>query len=165
MVFDHRYRFVIHGHDAISSRLDFELRGFDAPVMKTPVRALTGNAYSERLVGTILRQCLDFLIPLWEAQLKRILHEFIRHYNRGRPHSSLAWKPRTAPSRDFGRFTPTQAACRTPCQIDAGSWRAASRVWLGEAGSLATDRTSCGPQAISRSQLHPSTHQFVTTGG
>jgi transposase InsO family protein len=90
MAFDHPYQFVIHDHDAIfSARLDFELRGFDVRVMKTPVRAPTANAYCERLVGTIRRECLDFLIPLSEAHLKRILHEFVRHYNRGRPHSSL----------------------------------------------------------------------------
>ena len=43
----------------------------------------------ERLVGTIRRECLDFLIPLGQSHLKRILQEFIRHYNRGRPHSAL----------------------------------------------------------------------------
>jgi len=41
------------------------------------------------MVETIRRECLDFLIPLSEAHLKRILREYIRHYNRGRPHSSL----------------------------------------------------------------------------
>jgi hypothetical protein len=47
------------------------------------------NAYCERLVGTIRRECLDFLIPFSEAHLKRILQEFVRHYNRGQSHSSL----------------------------------------------------------------------------
>ena len=58
-------------------------------VLKTPVRAPKANAFCERLVGTIRRQCLDFLIPQSEAHLKRILREFTCHYNRGRPHSSL----------------------------------------------------------------------------
>jgi putative transposase len=90
MAFDHPYGFVIHDHDAIfSAGLDSELRDFDVRVMKTPVRAPKANAYCERLVGTIRRECLDFLIPLSEAHLKRILHEFVRRYNRGRPHSSL----------------------------------------------------------------------------
>src|ERR1700676_5346099 len=30
-----------------------------------------------------------FLIPLGECHLKRILREWVGHYNRGRPHSSL----------------------------------------------------------------------------
>jgi transposase InsO family protein len=90
MAFDQPYRFVIHDRDAIfSGRLDSELRDFGVRVMKTPVHAPTANAYCERLVGTIRRERLDFLIPVSEAHLKRILREFVRHYNRGRPHSCL----------------------------------------------------------------------------
>ena len=47
------------------------------------------NAYCERVIGTIRRECLDYLIPLNERHLKRIVREFISHYNRGRPHSAL----------------------------------------------------------------------------
>jgi putative transposase len=54
-----------------------------------PVRAPKANAYCERLIGTIRRECLDFLIPMSERHLKLILKEFVVHYNRGRPHSSL----------------------------------------------------------------------------
>jgi transposase InsO family protein len=90
LVFDHPYRFVIHDRDAIfSSGLDAALNGFGVRVLLTPFRAPKANAHCERLVGTIRRECLDFLIPLSEAHLKRILREFVRHYNRGRPHSSL----------------------------------------------------------------------------
>jgi hypothetical protein len=31
---------------------------------------------------------MDFLIPLNEGYLKRILREYVGHYNRGRPHSA-----------------------------------------------------------------------------
>jgi putative transposase len=90
LAYDHPYRFVIHDRDTIfSSYLDSELKSFGVRVLKTPVRAPKANAYCERLVGTIRRECLDFLIPLSEAHLKRILREFAYHYNRGRPHSSL----------------------------------------------------------------------------
>jgi putative transposase len=90
LAFDHPYRFVIHDRDAIfSSGLDAALKDFGIKVLRTPVRAPKANAYCERLIGTIRRECLDFLIPLSEAHLKRILREFVRHYNRGRPHSSL----------------------------------------------------------------------------
>ena len=47
------------------------------------------NALCERLVGTIRRECLDFLIPLNERQLRRFLQEWVAHYNKGRPYSSL----------------------------------------------------------------------------
>jgi transposase InsO family protein len=38
---------------------------------------------------TIRRECLDWLIPLNERHLRRILREWVTHYNRGRPHASL----------------------------------------------------------------------------
>ncbi|MGA2580612.1 MAG: integrase core domain-containing protein [Bryobacteraceae bacterium] len=41
------------------------------------------------MIDTLRRECLDYLIPLNERHLKRILREFIIHYNRGRPHSAL----------------------------------------------------------------------------
>ena len=90
LAFDHPYQYVIHDRDAIfSPDLDTALNGFGVSVLKTPVRAPKANAFCERLIGTIRRECLDFLIPLGEGHLKKVLREYIRHYNRGRPHSSL----------------------------------------------------------------------------
>lgn len=85
------YRFLIHDRDAIfSADLDHELvQGFGLKVLKTPRRSPQANAYCERLIGTIRRECLDFLIPLNERHLRRSLREWVDHYNGGRPHSSL----------------------------------------------------------------------------
>ena len=74
---------------SFSSGLDATLKSFGVRVLKTPVRAPKANAFCERLIGTIRGECLDFLIPLGEGHLKRILREWVGHYNRGRPHSSL----------------------------------------------------------------------------
>jgi putative transposase len=41
------------------------------------------------LIGTIRREFLDWVIPLSEKHLRRILREWVAHYNRGRPHASL----------------------------------------------------------------------------
>lgn len=90
LAFDHPYRFVLHDRDSIFSlELDQELRGFGVRVLKTPVRAPQANAFCERLVGTIRRECLDYLIPINERHLQAILKEYVIHFNRGRPHSSL----------------------------------------------------------------------------
>ena len=43
----------------------------------------------ERLIGTIRRECLDWLIVLNAQHLRSILKEWVAHYNRGRPHASL----------------------------------------------------------------------------
>jgi putative transposase len=84
------YRFLIHDRDNIySSEFDSALKSMGLSVLKTPFRAPQANAFCERLVGSIRRECLDFLIPLNERHLQRILKEWAAHYNQGRPHSSL----------------------------------------------------------------------------
>jgi putative transposase len=83
-------RFVLHDRDRIySSELDGALEAMGARILKTPVRAPQANAFCERLIGTVRRECLDFVIPLNERHVRRILKEWATHYNRGRPHSSL----------------------------------------------------------------------------
>jgi transposase InsO family protein len=62
---DHAYRFLIHDRDSIfSAEVDDELGAFGLKVLRTPVQAPKANAYCERLVGTIRRECLDYVIPL-----------------------------------------------------------------------------------------------------
>ena len=58
-------------------------------ILKTPVRAPKANAACERLVGTIRRECLDFLIPFGERHLKQLLTHWVAHYNHARVHTSL----------------------------------------------------------------------------
>jgi len=87
---DHTYRFLIRDRDSIfSTEVDAQLRAFGLRVLRTPARAPQANAYCERLVGTVRRECLDFMIPMSENHLGKILAEWVSHYNRGRPHSSL----------------------------------------------------------------------------
>jgi len=46
------------------------------------------NAYAERLIGTIRRECLDHMIIL-EAHLRWILGKYAAYYNESRIHRSL----------------------------------------------------------------------------
>ncbi len=48
------------------------------------------NAYSERVIGSIRRECLDHLIIVNEAHLRRVLADYRDYYNRARTHLSLA---------------------------------------------------------------------------
>ena len=83
-------RFLIHDRDSIfSAEVDQQLKAFGLRVLRTPVRAPKANAYCERLVGSVRRECLDFMIPLGEKHLRRILSEWVTHYNQRRPHLSL----------------------------------------------------------------------------
>jgi transposase InsO family protein len=86
----HAYRFVLHDRDVIYSPwLDAAITAMGVHVLRTPVQAPQANAYCERLLGSLRRECLDFLIPFGEEHLRRLLRIWQVHYNRARPHSHL----------------------------------------------------------------------------
>jgi len=87
---DHTSRFLIHDRDSIfSQQLDQGIHHLGLRVLKTPVRTPQANALCEQLIGTLRRECLDFVIPLTENHVRRLLAIWISHYNYGRPHMSL----------------------------------------------------------------------------
>ena len=47
------------------------------------------NGFAERLIGSIRRECVDHIIVLGEAHLRRILRSYARYYNEIRTHRSL----------------------------------------------------------------------------
>ncbi len=47
------------------------------------------NGVAERLIGLIRRECVDHMIVLGEAHLRRILTEYAAYYNELRTHWSL----------------------------------------------------------------------------
>jgi putative transposase len=87
---EHLYRFLVHDRDTIYSRqTDRTLNALGLHVLRTPVGAPQTNAYCERLIGTVRRECLDWMIPIGEGHVRRVLAEWATHYNRGRPHAGL----------------------------------------------------------------------------
>ena len=75
---DHTYRFLIHDRDSIlSAGVDDALSAFGLKVLRMPVQAPKANAYCERLMGTIRRECLDYVIPLSEKHLRIILRKWV----------------------------------------------------------------------------------------
>jgi len=47
------------------------------------------NGYAERLIGSIWHECLDHVIVLGEAHLRRVLKSYAHYYNGVRTHRSL----------------------------------------------------------------------------
>jgi hypothetical protein len=58
-------------------------------VLKSAPRSPMANAICERVIGTIRRECVDWLIPVSESHLQRTLKSWLAHYNTGRPHMAL----------------------------------------------------------------------------
>ena len=87
---DHGYRFLLHDRDSIFSQpLDQSIRHLGLQVLQTPTQCPQANALCERLIGTLRRECFDFLIPLTANHLRWLLHTWVRHYNTSRPHMAL----------------------------------------------------------------------------
>ena len=79
---DQPHRWLIHDRDSIYSEgIDANVAAMGLTILKTPVRAPQANAYCERLIGTIRRECLDWVIPLNERHVRRVLAEWVAHYN------------------------------------------------------------------------------------
>jgi hypothetical protein len=113
--FDDTHRYLIHDRDRIfAKQLDESIKALGVNVLKSPPHCPKANAICERVIGTIRRECLDWLIPLSESHLRSILTSWVEHYNRGRPHSSL------------GPGVPD------PPDILATVWKPESRHRLGE---------------------------------
>jgi transposase InsO family protein len=64
------------------------------------------NGFAERLIGSIRRECLDHLVVLSEAHLRRILQAYARYYNKIRTHRSLDKDaPFSRPVQRIGNIT------------------------------------------------------------
>ncbi len=114
---DHAYRYLIHDRDSIfSPELDTSVANLGLKVLRTPYRVQQANAYCERLLGSMRRECLDFVIPLGERHLRRVVTEWAAHYNQTRLLVTVSRRVWNNPC-----FVPSQADAR---QTKGGTQRA-----------------------------------------
>ena len=71
-------------------------------ILASPPQAPRANAICERIIGTLRRELFDRLLIVNEHHLRRVLTEYLRHYNTARPHRAL------------GQLAPAQADTRPP---------------------------------------------------
>ena len=100
-------RFLIRDRDAVYG-LTFRDRvaAMDIEEVVIAPRSPWQNPYAERVIGTLRRECLDHVLVLGEAHLRRIVGRYVRHYHGTRTHLALekdAPVPRSVQPPENGR--------------------------------------------------------------
>ena len=133
---DQAPRYLLHDRDGAFAAVATTIAGMNIQAVRTAPRSPWQNAYVERVIGSIRRECLDHVIVVNEAGLRRVLAGYVAYYMRSRTHLALAKDTPGASAR------PT-AVGRTH-RRDAGSRRPAPplRPRRGVADSRRPARTS-----------------------
>jgi len=57
--------------------------------LKTPYRSPRANAYCERFMGSLKRECLDHSLIYHDRHLRRVVNEYTAYFNQERPHQGI----------------------------------------------------------------------------
>ena len=87
--------------------------------MTGPPQAPRANAICERIIGTLRRELSGRVLIINEHHLRRVLAEYLRHYNAARPH------------RPLSQLTPAQAGTRPPEPVNLAEFRIRRKQVLG----------------------------------
>ena len=82
-------RYLIRDRDDAFAQLAATARSLDISDVRTAPRSPWQNAFAERLIGSIRRQCLDHHIVVSDAGLRRILTQYVKYDEQSRTHLSL----------------------------------------------------------------------------
>ena len=69
---DHAPRYLLHDRDGAFAAVGATAEGMGIQDLCTAPRSPWQNAYAERVIGSIRRECLDHVIVMTEAGLRRI---------------------------------------------------------------------------------------------
>ena len=104
---------VRDGASQFTASFDEIFRTEGIKVAKTPPRTPVANCFIERWFGTLRRELLDRTIIWNETQLRRLVDEYVAHYNEHRPHRSLGQQPPiTATVLPFRQRSPVTVTTR-----------------------------------------------------
>jgi putative transposase len=83
-------RFLIRDRDSkFTAAFDEVFRSEGIEIIRTPIGAPRAKAHAERWVGSVRRECLDWLLILGRKHLERVLRAYATHYNEHRPQRAL----------------------------------------------------------------------------
>jgi len=82
--------YVVRDRDAIyGDAVVRRLRAMEIRDRPTALRSPWQNGHAERVIGSIRRECLDHIVVVGEAHLRRVLKAYLAYYNTTRTHLSL----------------------------------------------------------------------------
>jgi transposase InsO family protein len=88
--YDTRPRFLLHDQDKIfSGEAARRVRSMGIEDVLTAPGSPWQNAYCERLIGSIRRECLDHVVVLNERHLLHVLRSYASYYHASRTHRAL----------------------------------------------------------------------------
>jgi putative transposase len=89
-----RFRFLIRDRDTkYTAAFDAVFTSEGIEILRSPPQAPRANAYAERWVRTLRRECLDQMLIYSPRHLQAILDQYVAHYNEHRPHQSRQQRP------------------------------------------------------------------------
>ena len=125
-------KFLIRDRDTKFTRtFDEVFRAEGIRIIKTPIRAPRANAFAERFVGTVRRECTRSAPHLQPPHLEPVLAEYVAHYNEHRPHRALDQR---APRLEVGQ---TRSMSPIPTATSVKESSAASFTNTGSPRDLA----------------------------
>jgi putative transposase len=84
-------QFLIRDNDTkFTVVFDTVFRSEGINIIRTPYQAPNANAFAERWVRTVLEECLNKLLIINQAHLRRVMQEFVAYHNTARPHQGIA---------------------------------------------------------------------------
>lgn len=84
-------RYLIRDRDGVyGTEVRKRLKSMGIAEVLTAPQSPWQNAYAERLIGSIRRECLNHFIILSSRHLKKALASYFRYYHRSRPHLALS---------------------------------------------------------------------------
>ena len=83
-------QYMVRDRDAVYGDIFIRrLRAMGIRDRPTAARSPWQNAYAERLIGSIRRECLDNVVVFGERHLRNLLGSYQKYYNDARTHLSL----------------------------------------------------------------------------
>jgi transposase InsO family protein len=87
---DQAPRYFLHDRDGAFAEVATIVASMNIEAVRTAPRSPWQNAYVERLIGSIRRECLDHVIVVNNVGLRRVLASYVAYYMRSRTHLALA---------------------------------------------------------------------------